>query len=209
MKKIMFNDKYGLTQSVLRGIKTQTRRIVTHPKKYKGIDVAGFYAYRKPSDKEIVELCMYAEDETPIDEGQILPRYKIGEVVAIAQSYMDCGNMPVYEVDEDGYPIRSIKSGYFNKMFVKPELMPHQIVITNIRIQRLQDISDDDCLKEGIEFDHKAQSFYSGVNSSTKAKNWLGNNLREAFGALIDKTSGKGIWENNPYVWVYEFKLVK
>ena len=209
MKKIMFNDKYGLTQSVLRGIKTQTRRIVTHPKKYKGIDVAGFYAYRKPSDKEIVELCMYDEDEIPIDDGQILPRYKIGEVVAIAQSYMDCGNMPVYEVDEDGYPIKPIKSGYFNKMFVKPELMPHQIVITNIRIQRLQDISDDDCLKEGIEFDHKAQSFYCGLNNLTKSRQWLGHTPREAYAVLIDKTSGKCTWENNPYVWVYEFKLVK
>ena len=180
MKKIMFNDKYGLTQSVLRGIKTQTRRVVTYPKKYKGID-----------------------------EGQVYPRYKTDEVVAIAQSYMDCGNMPDYELDEDGYPIRQIKSGYFNKMFVKPELMPHQIIITNIRIQRLQDISDDDCLKEGIEFDHKAQSFYSGVNSSTKAKNWLGKTPREAFSVLIDKTSGKGTWKNNPYVWVYEFKLLK
>lgn len=28
MKKIMFNDKYGLTQAVLDGRKTQTRRIV-------------------------------------------------------------------------------------------------------------------------------------------------------------------------------------
>lgn len=205
----MFNDKYGLTQSVLKGIKTQTRRVVTYPKKYKGIDVAGIYAYRKPSDKEIIELCMYDENEIPIDEGQILPRYKIDEVVAIAQSYMDCGNMTGYEVDEDGLPKMPIKSGYFNKMFVKPELMPHQIIITNIRIQHLQDISDDDCLKEGIEFDHKAQSFYSGVNNSNNAKNWLGKTPREAFAALINKTSGKGTWESNPYVWVYEFKVVK
>lgn len=176
----MFNDKYGLTQSVLRGIKIQTRRIVTYPKKYKGID-----------------------------EGQIYPRYKVDEVVTIAQSYRDCGNMPDYELDEDGYPIIPLKSGYFNKMFVKPELMPHQIIITNIRIQRLQDISDDDCLKEGLEFDHKAQSFYSGVNNSNNAKNWLGKTPREAFSVLIDKTSGKGTWEKNPYVWVYEFKLLK
>lgn len=31
---------------------------------------------------------------------------------------------------------------------------------------------------------------------------------REAFAALIDKVSGKGTWESNPYVFVYEFKLI-
>jgi len=33
MKKIMFNDRYGLTESVLSGRKTQTRRIITCPKR--------------------------------------------------------------------------------------------------------------------------------------------------------------------------------
>ena len=32
---------------------------------------------------------MYYENESFIDEGQILPKYKVGEVVAVAQSYKD------------------------------------------------------------------------------------------------------------------------
>lgn len=94
-------------------------------------------------------------------------------------------------------------------MFVKPELMPHQIRITNVRIERLQDISDDDCLNEGIEFDGKAQSFYCGFNASTNSKIWLGSTPRDAYASLIDKVSGKGTWKRNPYVFVYEFELVK
>ena len=31
----------------------------------------------------------------------------------------------------------------------------------------------------------------------------------EAYAALIDKISGKGTWERNPYVFVYDFELVK
>lgn len=38
MKKIMFNDRYGLTQAVLEGRKTMTRRIMTQPKKFKGVE---------------------------------------------------------------------------------------------------------------------------------------------------------------------------
>ena len=39
MKKIMFNDKYGLTQSVLEGRKTQTRRIAYTAGKSRDITV--------------------------------------------------------------------------------------------------------------------------------------------------------------------------
>lgn len=81
MKKIMFNDRYGLTQAVLEGRKTQTRRIITHPKTFHGKDVCGFYVYKRATDGVATEVCMYDEDEIPINEGQILPKYKVGEVV--------------------------------------------------------------------------------------------------------------------------------
>ena len=89
MKKILFNDKFLLTQAVLEGRKTQTRRIITHPKTFHGKDVFGFYVYKRATDGVITEVCMYDEDEISIDEGQILPKYKVGEVVAVAQSMCD------------------------------------------------------------------------------------------------------------------------
>lgn len=206
MKKIMFNDRYGLTQAVLEGRKTQTRRMITHPKRFKGKDVFGFYVYRRVIDGLITEICMYDEDEISIDEGQIFPKYKICEVVAVAQSYVDCGNLPDYELDEDGYPIMPTRSGFFNKMFVRAELMPNQIRITNVRVECLQDISDDDCLKEGVRKVVNENGidvqYYVGHDACFETP-------REAFAYLIDKVSGKGTWERNPYVWVYDFELVK
>ena len=44
---------------------------------------------RRATDRAITEVCMYYENESFIDEGQILPKYKVGEVVAVAQSYKD------------------------------------------------------------------------------------------------------------------------
>lgn len=38
---------------------------------------------------------------------------------------------------------------------------------------------------------------------------WFPNSKSYAFAALIDKVSGKGTWESNPYVWAYEFELMK
>ena len=203
----MFNDKYGLTQAVLDGRKTQTRRTITYPKTFHGKDVCGYYVCRRAADGAITEVCMYDENESFIDEGQILPKYKVGEVVAVAQSYIDCGNLPDYELDEDGYPIMPKRSGFFNKMFVRADLMPYQIRITDVRVERLQDISDGDCLKEGIEefptkstLSGKAYTF-NGINESYKTP-------QEAFAYLINKVNRKDVWKENPYVFVYDFELL-
>ena len=208
----MFNDKIGLTQAVLEGRKTMTRRIITHPSKFRGQNVCGYYVCRKPSG-EVTEVCMYDEDERMIDEGQIFSKYQVGEVVAIAQSYKDSG----YDPDSlDRHPkdlsIRGLmkdSAGWNNKMFVKSYACKHHIKITNVKVERLQDISDEDCLKEGIYEDSGDDEFPPSIFYEFEGNKDDGfDTPRKAFTALIDKVSGKGTWESNPFVWVYEFKLI-
>ena len=206
----MFSDEYGLTQAVLDGLKTMTRRIVTYPLKFRGVNVAGYFVCKRPSG-EVTEICMYDEDERMIDGGQILPKYKVGEIVAIAQSYKDCGNMPDFGLDEDGYPIMPKRSGFFNKMFVKADLMPHHIRITEVKVERLQDISEADCLKEGIiKYTKDGTVFKYDLLDRFEMFSWqdMKRSPREAFSALIDKVSGKGMFASNPYVFAYEFELI-
>lgn len=213
-KKIMFNDKYSLTQAVLDGRKTMTRRIIKCPRTFKGEWVAGFNIHRRHSDKKIVDWpCMYDADEREFDMGEILPKYKVGEVLSIAQSYESLGMNPEIALnDRDGigfYTKTKFASGWKNKMFVRADLMPHHIRITNIKIERLQDISDKDCLKEGI---YKGQCG-SADTHFMDAYYYKGDiqpycTPREAFAALIDKVSGKGTWESNPYVFAYEFEQI-
>lgn len=100
---------------------------------------------------------MYDADEREFDMGEILPKYKLGEVVAIAQSYKDVDrfhrkgkNADYLEYLDSILPELKLYPGWGNKMFVKADLMPHHIKITGIKVERLQDISDEDCLKEGI-----------------------------------------------------------
>lgn len=210
MKKIMFNDKYGLTQAVLEGRKTMTRRVISYPSKFRGQNVAGYYVCRKPSG-ELVEVCLHDEDERMIDAGQIFPNFQVGEVVAIAQSYKDSGYTPD---SLDRHPkdlsIRGLmkdSAGWNNKMFVKSYACKHHIKITNIKVERLQEISDDDCLKEGIfewNAGQKDIPFYSF--SYADIPDYF--SPRDAFADLIDKVSGKGAWESNPFVFAYEFVLV-
>lgn len=211
----MFNDKFGLTQAVLDGRKTMTRRIIKCPITFRGEWVAGFNIHRRHSDKKIVDWpCMYDADEREFDMGEILPKYKLGEVVAIAQSYMDVDqfhrkgkNAAYLEYLDSILPKLKLYPGWGNKMFVKADLMPHHIKITGIKVERLQDISDEDCLKEGIIHvsTFLGQKIYHTphVNGS-----YLSTNVaQEAFAYLIDKVSDKGTWESNPFVFAYEFVL--
>ena len=200
MKKIMFNDKYGLTQAVLEGRKTQTRCLAS-PFLLDAVRI-GYARFEIFAGRE---LRCWKKENSFIKFN--LP-YNIGEVVAVAQSYKDAGIEDV--TDKDGFLYHtSTIAGWDNKMFVRADLMPHQVLITNVRIERLQDISDEDCLREGLEWDGTASQYYINYKKETGHKTFLGKTLREAFANLIDKVSGKGTWERNPYVLVYNFELIK
>lgn len=223
MKKIMFNDKFLLTQAVLEGRKTQTRRLIKCRKTFKGEWVAGFNIHIRPSDKKVIGLpCMYDADESEFDGGEILPKYKVGEVVAVAQSM--CDVYAEWDMVHSGKDTKALmkKFGgspcFNNKMFVKASEMPHQIRITNVRIQRLQDISDEDCLKEGVVVNEP--KIKGGINmyypceylrSCAKEVGWgrVFHTPREAFAELINKVSRKDVWQENPYVFVYDFEVIK
>lgn len=205
MQKIMFNDKCFLTDLTLEGIKTQTRRII----KVENIIARHWNPIFKPKDSYYKDYRGYCQLINSDTDKVIRPRYKVGEIVAVAQSYYKAGIDPGMILGDGSNGFIFNEKGWENKMYVRPDLMPHRIKITGFCAERLQDISDDDCLAEGIQFDGKAQSFYCGFNTSTGSKIWLGRNLRESFSVLIDLTSGKGTWQSNPFVFVYEYKLIK
>lgn len=210
MKKISFNDKFGLTQAVLDGRKTMTRRIIKCPRTFKGEWVAGFNIHRCHSDKKIVGYpCMYDADGREFNSGEIIPRYKVGEVVAIAQSYETVYHEQGLETLDMLVSGWKYSKGWRNKLFVRADLMIHHIRITNLKIERLQDISDEDCLKEGVYEDSGDDEFPPSIFYEFEGNKDDGfDTPREAFAALIDKVSGKGTWESNPYVFVYVFELI-
>lgn len=206
-KKIMFNDKFGLTKAVLEGRKTLTRRICQEQ----------VWAH-----SDIINA------ENGIFHFEI-PKYKVGEVVAVAQSYCsiadeleNCKNATCaahYEKNVQkaseyiswmGHP------GFNNKMFVGADMMIHQIRITYVRVERLQEITGECCLKEGIT-DMGAggclrYSFTENVKQTTGDIIAFSNNFataKEAFAHLINKVSRKDVWSDNPYVFVYDFEVIK
>lgn len=133
------------------------------------------------------------------------------EKLTIAAGHPDVDTFLLQVAKAHKISIESVQdlAGWDNKMFSKAELMPHRIRITGIKCERLQDISDEDCIKEGLEWDHKARMFYVSLGITNTLREWLGGTPRDAFASLTDMISGSGTWESNPFVTAYEFELVK
>lgn len=213
MQRIGFNNRYGLTAAVIEGRKTMTRRIE------KCLDK--LYA----AEKELGEpLEIHQQGITR--EGIVLrtnagiialhTNYKIDEDVAIKASGRD-----IYRQLQQRYGktsdatlgFKEMHEGmafWTNKMFTPADLCPDHITITGLRIERLQDISDEDCLKEGIvrrKEKHPRQEWEPEYTFG--AGKFHAQNPRAAFAALIDKpgVGGKGIWQRNPWCVAYTFKL--
>lgn len=143
----MFNDKFCLTLAVLSGTKTMTRRVL----------------------KDNVSLGNWEETQ------KHLP-YKVGEIVAIAQSYKNIYAEKIADFAKHNYHIpredaaekfrklHETCAGWNNKMFVKAELMLHHIRITDVKVERLQDISDEDIMREGVwQFYDNKKLFYVSI----------------------------------------------
>lgn len=198
MRKIMFNDKYGLTAAVLAGTKTQTRRIINAMPKDPKI------AYGLEDEAGYVHLL---DGYTVVAES----RFKFGEVVAVAQNYTEVysyyrqHNENVCAVMNGRFG--QYHAGWKNKMFIESLFMPHRIRIEKIRVERLQDISEEDCLAEGVI--KYTNDEYTYIEDGKKVFRPNLGTPRMAYAELIDRICGKGTWEDNLLVFVYDFKLVK
>jgi len=193
----MFDD--NLTPSVLDGSKPLTRRIIP------GQDKIPFEEFEKIAHTDYVLS---------------KSRYKVGDVVAIAQSYKtvlagisDIEDQKAYRRELLArkplmYERIEQMPAWGNKMYVCADLMPHLIRITNLKVERLQDISPEDALLEGVQ---KWLDGYivSGLMARGGQHNKCFDTPCQAFAALIDKLSGVGTWKKNPYVFAYTFELIK
>lgn len=203
----MFNDRYKLTQAVLDGTKTMTRRSV--PQSLLDEYDAWYedFIYKPIGEEKYLSVEEYVSKRTA---------YKVGEIVAIAQSYKSIADerdeaetvLDLYKIGDNLLTMDEMGAGWNNKMFVKASLMPHHIRITDIKVERLQDISDEDIMREGVWQYYDNEDMFYVSKYIGYAPTVAFASAREAFAYLIDKISGKGTWESNPWVVVYSFELV-
>lgn len=110
-------------------------------------------------------------------------------------------------------PKRGSGEGWYKRpsIFMPKSVARIWLEILKVRVERVQDISEEDAIAEGYW-----GSFATWEKTATKLPTggWssgFGNTLqdpRDWYRHLWDSLHGKGSWESNPWVWVLEFKRI-
>ena len=182
--------------AVIEWRKTQTRRLVNPQPN----------CPYQSKDGNFYDACRGNEEDD-----EIKPRYKAGEIVYIKEPFVvewyDKKNWGVWYkyTDYDAFlptlkwtPARHMPAKYAR----------HFIKITGVRCERVQEITESDCLKEGIlkVNSYSTWKLFSLPDSPNYSEFYT---AQQAYAALFDQINGKGAWDSNTYVWVYDFEFVK
>lgn len=207
MKPCLFNTE--MVRAILEGRKTVTRRVVKEPYYIDGsvlLPESGF--------------CMHRG--THVTDGMPYPDslYHPGDILYVRETWCPFDSEHVingvkYAYKADSTPESERVRKDFGYKWCPPIHMPREAAriflrVTDVRVERLQEITELDILeKEGttVEFPQPKPSYMSLAYTETRLK----PAVRKAFADLWDNTIKKADlprygWEANPWVWVIEFK---
>jgi hypothetical protein len=145
------------------------------------------------------------------------PRCKVGDIRVMTEPLKWVGESLYADDNERVFTnrvIAGIESGAplewrWQKDYLTSVHMPHEAArtlcrITGVRVERLQEISDDDCIDEGTDGSETHQEWTPATWFADQGTPTM------CFAALWDSINAdRGYsWESNPYVFVYSFEVV-
>jgi hypothetical protein len=196
MKGILF--KPDLIKAIVEGRKTQTRRLAGLNEinespdswKYRGSGIA--------IGKHFFEV--FEVPETTTCHSYLKPRYQVGETVYIKEAWADMvcvastekgkgkgESRPIYKSTADSTELKILEGHWKSPMFMPVWAARYFIKITDVRVERLQEITPEDCRREGS---------YMATDKDDEG----------GFVNLWDSINPKYPWASNPYVFVYSFE---
>lgn len=205
-RPILFNAE--MVNAILEGRKTQTRRVIKDETKESleiGYQRGESFALDDPRSKD----CKYIQSFCPLGE--------IGDRLWVRETFADSSVTGVEYRDSKGklqryaYAADCPKGSHGDEMRKefgvkwKPSIhMPRSasrilLEITNIRVERLQDITKEDAKTEGFDYSTHPSAIQMGYAIGARTN----------FRFMWDEIYGQSSWNKNPWVWVIEFEVVK
>ena len=199
-----------MVQAILDGRKTQTRRGITQRNSdlgtasWEDLNFEKAYPDRFPGSKNQYLKVPHKTDDTT---HRVHSKISVGEILWVRETFQPVAHPELkYRYKADHLNPKSV--------FWKPSIfMPKEacrifLEVTNVRVERLQDISENDSRKEGIVMRISGVPPYDEFYQISKNPN-LYSTAKLAFKSLWQSINGKESWGQNPWVWVYDFKRVE
>lgn len=210
----------AMVRAILSGAKTQTRRAIKLPHRnplgqWEACTSGGHGARDRKGNLVPEEACIW---HTRTGDTFVCPFGQPGDRLWVRESFTDLRGTGIEHRPDPAGPIEryaysadklpgsdgdQVRKAYGIKW--RPSIqMPREacrlvLKITDVHVARLQAISEADALAEAIEQLNGRFTFNGGAHESLTA--------RSSFMTLWDSTGG--MWVDNPWVWVIEFKRVE
>lgn len=200
-KPILFNTE--MVQAILNGKKTQTRRVLS-PQPY---DVE-CYGMSETYPSELIRIAEKKDCYTILrhpkkgrydgihkgDAPKHWPaKYQIGDVLWVRETFIHWNGNYQYKTLPKGEELGKWKPS----IHMPKEAARIFLRITNVRVERLKDISEEDAMAEGVKF------YWYDESRNIKLES-----AKSVFRNLWKDIYGEDSYKQNPFVFVYEFELI-
>lgn len=194
MKPILFSTP--MVQAILDGRKTQTRRLVKP----------------QPDARGLRTTNVLFEDYHGME---IRPRFSVGDIMYVRETFGEyrdntaSGGVSIKTVYRADNNLKPNNGTWKPSLFMPKSEARIFLKVTDVRVERLQDISQEDAEAEGIK------PVVSGEeNKSIAFENYLNSGYIElppvaSFQSLWQSINGAESWEHNPWVFVYTFERIE
>lgn len=196
IKPILFSTE--MVRAILDGRKSCTRRLVKTRRK----DACGFYVTRK-TDGTFAGIYEYDENESMFDN-PLEPLYQPGDILYVRETWCKGLERYIYRADYSDTE-KFYRNGKEIEMKWKPSIhMPKEAAriwlnVTDVRVERLQEITDKDAEREGAQPDYP---FDYDVNKWPNLEHF-----KKIWNSTIKKADlDRYGWNASPWVWVIEFE---
>jgi len=206
MKPILFSTP--IVQAILDGRKTQTRRVANIKIPLRENSTIGTCTFNDTGFSE------WENGSRCLCQNTVKPIYKVGDILYVREAWGLAPNMTLKNIIADDLIFKTDKDARRVKKW-KPSIhMPKTharlfLKVTNVRVERLQDITFEDIFNEGfngkiadyfINTRYKDPAITATTPKEKEILNWWIN--------LWNSINGEDAWKENPYVFVYEFARI-
>jgi len=207
MKTIPMLFSAPMVKALLDGRKTQTRRTIKFPVEF--CDNTGFN-FQDKHGKWWACGIGFSVESTSRNFIQGKSPYQVDDLIWVRETFRlfdatdECDHFehpcpcpatgePIYRATQDDG-----ESTWKPSIFMPRWASRITLKVTNVRAERLQDISEADAKAEGCNHSTSEDAIGAG---------WY-EKPRRAFWRLWEQINGAGSWDANPFVWVIEFEVI-
>ena len=211
-KPVLFNTE--MVRAILEGRKTVTRRVLKLPS-YIEQNENGLYTLFADGD------CCYENQSMEEIKDYIKPPFKAGDYLYVRETWTDptpdqsgypilyMAHMPM-RWEEDDVTLKAEDYKWRPSIHMPKEAARIFLKVTDVRVERLQDMEEEDAINEGIH--PKMCPNCSGLDCDlcSESEYTVMDEFMYLWNSTIKKADlDKYGWEANPWVWVIEFERVE